>query len=74
MLTIMKWEINGNTIIVGHFNTPFTPMDWSTEQKTSKETQALNETKDQLDLTIGHFSPKQWISPFPQVHIEHSPG
>ena len=27
MLTSMKGEINNNTIIVGDFNTPFTPMD-----------------------------------------------
>ena len=27
MLTSMKGEINGNTIIVGDFNTPLTPMD-----------------------------------------------
>ena len=27
MLTSMKGEINNNTIIVGGFNTPFTPMD-----------------------------------------------
>ena len=51
MLTIMKWEINGNTIIVGDFNTPLIPMDWSTKQQISKETQALNDTKDQLGLT-----------------------
>ena len=38
MLTSMKWEINSNTIIVGDFNTPLTPMDRSTKQKTSKET------------------------------------
>ena len=38
MLTSMKGEINNNTIIVGDFNTPFTPMDRSTEQKINKET------------------------------------
>ena len=27
ILTIMKEEINGNTIIVGDFNTPLTTMD-----------------------------------------------
>ena len=27
MLTSMKGEINNNTIIVGDFNTPLTPMD-----------------------------------------------
>ena len=33
MLTSMKEEINNNTIIVGDFNTPLTPMDRSTKQK-----------------------------------------
>ena len=46
----MEWEISSNTIIVGNFNTPLTPMDRSTKQKVNKETQALNDTMDQLDL------------------------
>ena len=46
----MKGEINNNTIIVGDFNTPLTPMDRSTKQKIHKETQTLNDTIDQLDL------------------------
>ena len=46
----MKGEINNNTIIVGDFNTPLTPMDRSTEQKINKETKTLNDTIDQLDL------------------------
>ena len=50
MLTSMKGEINNNTIIVGDFNTPLTPMDRSTKQKINKETQTLNGTIDQLDL------------------------
>ena len=33
MLTSMKGEINNNTIIVGDFNTPLTPMDRSIKQK-----------------------------------------
>ena len=49
MLTSMKGEINSNTIIVGDFNTPLTPMDRSTKQKINKETQTLNDTIDQLD-------------------------
>ena len=49
-LTSMKGENNGNTITVGDFNTPLTPMDRSTKQKISKETQTLNDTIDQLDL------------------------
>ena len=43
-------EIQQETIIVGDFNTPLTPMDRSTEQKINKETQTLNDTIDQLDL------------------------
>ena len=44
MLTSMKGEINSNTIIVGDFNTLFTPMDGSTKQKISKEAQMLSGT------------------------------
>ena len=58
-LTRMKGEINSNTI-VGHFITLLTPMDRSTKQKISKETQSLNDTMDQLDLidTYRTFHPK----------------
>ena len=61
MLTSMKAEINNNTIIVGDFNTPLTPMDRSTKQKISKEARVLNGTMDHLDLmiSIGHFTVKQ---------------
>ena len=62
MLTCLKGEINNNTVIVGDFNTPLTPMDRSTKQKVKKETQTLTNTIDQLDLIdiyIGHFTPKQ---------------
>ena len=48
----MKGEINNNTIIVGDFNTPLTPMDRSTKQKISKETQILNDTMENLDLIV----------------------
>ena len=61
MLTSMKGEINNNTIIVGEFNTPLTPMGRSTKQKIYKETKTLNDTMDQLDLLAIYrtFHPKQ---------------
>ena len=62
----MKGEINNNTIIVGGFNTPLTPMDRSTKQKINKETQTLNDTIDQLDLIDIYrtFQPKTVNSTF----------
>ena len=50
MLTNMKGEIEGNTVLLGDINTALTPMDRSTKQKINKETQTLNDTIDQLDL------------------------
>ena len=53
MLTRMKREINNNTIIVGDFNTPLTPMDRSAKQKINEETQTLNDTmiqRDRIDI------------------------
>ena len=50
MLTAIKEEINSNTKIVGDFNTSLTPMERSSKQKINKETQALNDTIDQIDL------------------------
>ena len=35
---------------MGDFNTPLTAMDRSSRQKINKETQALNEALDQMDL------------------------
>ena len=43
-LTDIKGEIYSNTIIVGDFNIPLTPMDRSPKQKINKETQVLNDT------------------------------
>ena len=37
-LTGIKGEIDSNTVIVGHFNTPLTPMDRLSKQKINKET------------------------------------
>ena len=50
LLTAIKEKIDSNTIIVGDFNTSLTPMDRSFKQKINKETQALNDTIDQIDL------------------------
>ena len=68
----MKGEINNNTIIVADFNTLLTPMDRSTKQKINKETQTLNDTIDQLDLTDIYrtFHPKTMNFTFSQVHTE----
>ena len=51
LLTAIKEEINSNKIIVGDFNTSLTPMDRSYKQKINKETEALNDTIDQIDFT-----------------------
>ena len=50
MLTAMKGEIDSNTIIVGDFNTPLSPMDRSSQMKINKEIQALNDTLNKMDL------------------------
>ena len=50
LITAIKEEIDSNTIIMGDFNTSLTPTDRSSKQKLNKETQALNDTIDQIDL------------------------
>ena len=50
MLTAIKEEIDSNTIIVRKFNTSLTPRDRSSRQKNNKETQALNDTEDQIEI------------------------
>ena len=49
-LTDIKGEIDSNTIIVGDFNTPLTPMDRSSKQKINKKIQVLDDTLDEMDL------------------------
>ena len=49
MLTVIKREINSNTK-VGDFNMPLKSMERSFRQKINKETQALSDTLDQMDL------------------------
>ena len=50
ILTDIKGEIDGNTIIVGDFNTPLTSMERSSRQKINKATEILNATIEKLDL------------------------
>ena len=75
MLTAIKKEINSNTIIVGDFNTPLSPMDKSSKVKINRETQALNDTLNKMDLIQIYrtFHPKttEYTS---QVLMEHPPG
>ena len=61
MLTNMKEEIDSNTIIVGNFNIPLSPMDRPSTMKINKETQALNDTLNKMDLTDTYrtFHPKK---------------
>ena len=70
LLTILKSEINNNTIIVGDINIPLTAMDRSSRQKINKGTQALNEAFDQMDLTDIYttFHPKATEYTFFSAH------
>ena len=59
MLTDIKGEIDGKTILVGDFNTPWISMARSSRQKINKATEILNDTTDQLDLIFsGHYIQK----------------
>ena len=61
ILTAMKGEIDSNTIMgMGDFNIPFSSVHRSSRQKINKETQALNDTLDQMDFidTYREFHPK----------------
>ena len=55
-----------NTIIVGDFNTPLTPLDRSSKQKINKETQVL----DEMDLTyiFRTFHPNAEYTFFSSAH------
>ena len=75
-LTNIKGEIDRNTIIVGDFNTPLTPIDRSSKQKINKETQVLNDTLDEMDLfdIFRTFHPNEEEQMFFSSAVEHSPG
>jgi exonuclease III len=46
----LKTHINSNTVIVGDFTTPISPIDRSSKQKINKEILELSHTIDQMDL------------------------
>jgi exonuclease III len=46
----LKTYIDPNTVVVGDFNTPSSPIDRSSKQKINKEILELNHTIDQIDL------------------------
>ena len=48
-LMAIEGEIDSNTIILGDFNTPLSPIDRSTKMKINKETQVLNDTLNMMD-------------------------
>ena len=48
ILTDIKGEISGNTIIIGDFNTPLTSMDRISRQKISKATEILKDTTEKF--------------------------
>ena len=75
MLAGIEGEINSNRIIVWDFNTSLS-MDGSSKMKINKETQALNDTIDQIDLIdiIRHSIQKQQTTLSSQVCTEYSPG
>ena len=74
-LTDIKGEIDSNTIIVGDFNNPLTPMDRSSKQKISKGTQVLKDTVDKMDL-IDIFRKLYPTAEYhsSQVHTEYLPN
>ena len=76
LLAALKEEIDSNTIIVGDFNTSLTLIGRSSKMKINKETEALNDTIDQIDLIDIYrtFHLKQQITLSSQVRTEHSAG
>ena len=52
ILTAIIGEIDSNTIRVGDFNTPLSPKDRSSKMKINKETQAVNDTLNNMDLIV----------------------
>ena len=80
-LTDIKGETDSNTTTVGDFNTPLTPMDRSSKQKITEETQVLNDTLDEMGLIdiFRTFHPNAEEYTFSSAHgtfsrIDHTLG
>ena len=74
-LADVKGKIDSNTIVVGDFNTPLTPMDRSSKRKINKVTQVLNDALDEMVvIDIFRISIQMQKSTPSQVHMEYSPG
>ena len=60
ILEDFKKDIDGNTLILGDFNTPLSTIDRSSKQYINKDILELNDTLDQMDLTDTYrtFNPK----------------
>ena len=76
MLTAIKGEIDSNTIIVEDFNISLSSVDRSSKMKINKETQALNDTLNKIDVIDIYrtFHPKTTEYTFFSSALEHSPG
>ena len=72
ILMDIKGEIDRNIVIVRDFNIPLTSMGRSSRQKINKETVALNNTLDQMDLIdiFRAFHPKASEYNTFQVYME----
>ena len=77
----IKGEMDRNTIIVGHFNTPLNPVDRSSKQKINKEAQVLNDKFLEVDLidVFRTFHPNAEEYTFSSAHgtfsrIDHISG
>ena len=51
LITNIRNLIDKNVVIAGHFNATLTTMDRTSRQRIKRETRALNDTLDQMDLT-----------------------
>ena len=59
ILTDIKGEIDGNTIVIRDFNNPFTSMDTSSRQKINKATEILKDTIENWTIFSGHYIQKK---------------